>query len=410
MAQGSRLRVTWAIAALPMLALAVLIGRLAVADLLADRDAEAALSWWPHHTDARLRIATGEAEQGDRARAATLARGVLADTPLAGTAQRVLARIAELGGDEAQAQRHYRIAARRAPRDRPTRAWLANHAALRGDFATALGQTDQLLRIAPTQLQDMLPVLASYAAIEEARTAFLRLLGEQSPPWRAPFLHWLCRQPDALPLITALFSPLRAAPHPLTASERGAWIERLLLENRVGEAQFLWIEAQSPERRKVLGNIVDGGFELPPDNAGFGWYFNAVPGATIHQEPGIGVAGAQALVVDFHDRRVPFAHVQQRLALPAGRYALRGRVRIDGLRNERGLLWTLRCDDGSSIADSERFQGSSQWRDFRVDFTRPAEACNGQTLTLRLDARIAPEQMIGGRIWFDDLRITSINH
>jgi len=31
-------------------------------------------------------------------------------------------------------------------------------------------------------------------------------------------------------------------------------------------------------------------------------------------------------------------------------------------------------------------------------------------LTLRLDARIAPEQMIGGRIWFDDLRITSINH
>jgi hypothetical protein len=403
----SRLRV-WAFAALPAAVLAVLIVRLGAADLTADRDPEAALAWWPGHGAANLRLAAREAEEGDRARAETLARRILARSPLAGTAQRVLARVAEHAGDEVRAERHYRIAARRAPRDRPTRAWLTNHAAARGDFATALNQTDQLLRVAPGQLPDALPLLASFAALPEARTALLRLLGEQAPPWRAAFLIWLARQPDALPLIGALFSPLRAAPMPLDARERGAWIDRLQREGRIAEAQFLWIEAQPPERRRRLGNLFDGGFELPPDNAGFGWVFQAVPGATIRREPGTGVGGAQALVVDFHDRRVPFAHVRQRLALPAGRYVLHGRARLDGVRNERGLVWRLRCDGGRLLGDSERFQGSSPWRDFRVDFERPAADCNGQVLELRLDARIAPEQMIGGRVWFDDLRIATV--
>lgn len=407
MPRRRRLRI-WALSALPLLALATVIARLGIADLLAMHDPEAALAWWPSHGEARLRIATREAEDGDRGRAEDVARALLAQSPLAGTAQRVLARVAEQGGDEARAQRHYVIAARRAPRDRPTRAWLANHAAARGDFATALTQTDQLLRIAPGQLPDALPLLASFAAVPEARTALLRVLGEQDPPWRAAFLHWLARQPDALPLIGALFSPLRAAPVPLDAAERGAWIDRLQREGRIAEAQFLWIEAQPPERRRLLGNLFDGGFELPPDNAGFGWVFQAVPGATIHQEPGSGVGGTQALVIDFHDRRVPFAHVQQRLALPPGPYALHGRVRLDGLRNERGLRWRLRCDDGRILADSAPFHGSSAWRDFAVAFERPVEACSGQVLLLRLDARIAPEQMIGGRVWFDDLRIAAV--
>jgi len=395
----------------PALALGWAALHLGMADWLAERDPQAALRRWPHHAGAQLQIATQASEpERDHAEARRLASDVLARTPLAGVAQRVLARVAEVSGDEATALTHYRIAARRAPRDRPPHAWLANHAAARGDFITALAHTDQLLRIAPGLLQETLPTLASFAAVPDARVALLRLLGETSPQWRAPFLYWLSQQPDALPMMTALLSPLRAAPQPLTGYERSLWINRLLGESRVAEAQFLWIESLPPERSKSIGNIVDGGFELPPDGDGFGWHFDPVAGATIHQEPGAGMHGAQALVIDFHDRRVAFAHVRQRLALPPGHYALRGRVRLDGLRNERGLLWQVQCDDGRLLGATERFHGSSQWRDFHVNFERPAEACNGQQLRLRLDARIAPEQMIGGRVWFDDLRISSIKH
>lgn len=397
----------WGMSLLPMLVLAVCIIRLGLADALAERDADAAIGWWPDHVEARVQIAAKAAEQGAYPLAAGLARAVLADAPLTGLAHRVLARIAEREGDEAGAEPHFLRTVRHAPRDRPSRAWLANYYAARGNFQSALDQTDQLLRVAPVQLPQTMPLLASFAANPEARVALLRKLGEQAPPWRVAFLQWLLRQPDAMASITALMSPLRSAPHPLTLVERNAWLERLMQEKRFGEAQFLWIESLTAERREYLGNVFDGGFELPAENSGFGWYFRQVAGATIHQDAGIGIKGQRALVIDFHDRRVPFAHVTQRLALPAGHYLLEGRVRVDGVRNERGLLWSLRCDDGRVIADTERFMGSSPWHDFGVEFERPAEGCEGQSLLLRLDARIAPEQMIGGRIWFDQLRIKS---
>ena len=105
----------------------------------------------------------------------------------------------------------------------------------------------------------------------------------------------------------------------------------------------------------------------------------------------------------------PWALAALPRALPAGRYALRGRVRIDGLRNERGLVWQVACLDGRELGRSDRFAGSAPWQSFVLRFERPADDCAGQVLTLRLDARIAPEQMIGGRILFDDLRIVAVD-
>ncbi|MBL0029949.1 MAG: hypothetical protein IPO95_13090 [Rhodanobacteraceae bacterium] len=227
----------WMILAAPALALAWLVLHIGVADLLVAQDPDAALAWWPHHDGAQLQLAEIAAEPGgDAAQAVARARAVLARTPLNGVAYRVLGRVADGAGDEAGALAHYRIAARRAPRDRPALGWLANHAVLHGDFTAALARTDQLLRVSPGLLDDTLPTLAALAAIPEARVALLRLLGEGAPPWRPRFLSWLSQQPGALPLITALFSPLRAAPQPLSMAERSAWIDRLLRETRVAEA------------------------------------------------------------------------------------------------------------------------------------------------------------------------------
>ena len=67
-------------------------------------------------------------------------------------------------------------------------------------------------------------------------------------------------------------------------------------------------------------------------------------GARVDRLPTDGAEGRLALRVAFEDRRVPFSHVRQRLALPPGRYRLSGRAKPDGLRTERGRAPPCRPD------------------------------------------------------------------
>ena len=101
-----------------------------------------------------------------------------------------------------------------------------------------------------------------------------------------------------------------------------------------------------------------------------------------------------------------FKHVRQLLALPPGKYHLSGRVRLDDLRSERGLVWTLTCTEGGRVlAETEPMSGHRGWSPFGLDLVVPEQACGGQWLTLRIPARIPAEQLIGGAAWFDDLQI-----
>ena len=388
--------------------LAPLLLRIGMADLRLQHSPQAALDWWPQHGAALAARAQQAALSGDDAAADAAARALLARHALAGIGHRVLAQTAAAQGDEARAALLFRHAARRAPRDRVAHAWLVNHAAMHGDFAAAVAHLDQLLRMAPGLLPDLSPTLASFAALPPARAALLRQLGAHPTPWRAAFLSWFARQPGSEALLSEVFAPLRSAPQPLLEGERGAWVDRLLREARIGEAYYVWVDGLDAAQRQHLGNVFDGGFELAPASAaGFGWEFGRIPGAAIHTSGTAGAEGQRALVVEFHDRRVAFAHVQQRLALAPGRYRFHGRVRSDGLRNERGLHWVLSCASGPQLAETPRFTGTIPWRDFDVALEVPAVACPGQLLQLRLAARIAPEQMIGGRILFDGLSIRS---
>ena len=396
--------VAFAASVLAALALAPLIVRIGMADRLASQSPQAALTWWPQHGLALAALAQQRVAAAPE-RAAATARQWLDANALAGAGYRVLAQLAVARGDEAAAATMFRSAARRAPRDRVAHAWLVNHEALHGNFSVAIAHLDELLRMAPGLLPDLSPALASFAALPAARSALLQHLGEHATPWRASFLGWFAQQPESAPLLSALFAPLRAARQPLLGHERGAWTERLLRDGRIGEAYFVWVDGLAPEQRQHLGNVYDGGFELPDSGNGFGWTLGRTPGASIHRSGANGAEGERALVVEFHDRRVAFAHVQQRLALAPGAYRLNGRVRVDGLRNERGLHWVLSCNAGQRLAETARFTGTSPWRDFEAAFEVPATDCEGQLLQLRLAARIAPEQMIGGRILFDSLHI-----
>jgi len=330
---------------------------------------------------------------------------LLREGPLHGSAYRALALLAEQGGETDRALTLNQAVLRLDPRNELARAWLVDHAAATRDWPAAVEHIDGMLRTARAGSAALHQALAVAAAAEEGRAALLFRLGEHAPPWRAGFLRFIAREAP-LPLLESLYSPLRIAPVPLSMAEREGWIERLVREGQGLGAYYLWLESLGEAERAVLGNIHDGGFERSPSDAGFGWRFGRVSGASISRQPVAGSEGSVSLLVDFHGQRVAFQHVRQRLALVSGDYTLSGRVFADGLQNERGLQWQLRCEGGAGLAETERFSGQSGWRRFEVGFSVPAEGCSTQWLALVLAARIPAERLASGRIWFDALRIS----
>lgn len=402
---GLRKALRWLVP-IPLAAAAFVLCRLILADSMAQEHPDKALQWWPWHAEAHARHSKALlVSDGSEAEIEALARGLLSSSPYAGSAYSALAAVAARRGEQHSAAALYRVAARRTPRDRVPHVWLVDHAASVNDFPALVFHVDQLLRLSPSQSASLMPTLASLIANPASRKVLVDFIGGQAPPWRLRFLTGLAAPAQPLQLTYPVFDALRKASVPLTAQERQVWSQRLIREGMVVQAHLLWVEGLPPERREVVGNVYDGGFELSPDNAGFGWHFGRIPGAIIRQQGGNGVEGRQALVVEFQHRNVPFQHVRQTLALPAGNYLLSGQVRLDDLRTDRGLVWLLRCAGGRELARTGPFSGRSSWREFEVGFTVPEEGCAAQQLTLTLPARVKREQWIGGRAWFDAMGI-----
>ena len=377
---------------------------LGMAQYLARSDPAAALAWRNGHAEAQLQQLDLESAQHRYSAAQSQgARAAIHSAPLDGRGYRMLANQAELHGDLPSAMSIYSIAAKRGPRDLPTLGRLIQYQLKQGNRAQALAYIDQVLRVQPELAPRMFPVVASVLAQDPGDVAKVLL---QQPPWRTQFLVQLLRHTQYSPALPRLFDLLRRSPGGLSPFELSSWLDSLIRNDQWGPAYLSWVESLSPEASKRIGNVYNGGFELEPSQLGFDWRFGRVPGAQISLSQVTGSEGQLALRVDFEDRRVPFRHVRQLLALVPGTYQLKGRVRTDDLRGERGLVWTLTCaEDGRIIGETDPVTGRHAWQSFARDFTVPAEKCGGQWLTLRVPARIPAEQRLGGTAWFDDLSI-----
>jgi tetratricopeptide (TPR) repeat protein len=362
-----------------------------------------ALAWRSGDAEARLQELDLEAAAHRYSAAQSQsAQAAIRAAPLDGRGYRMLANQAELRGDLPSAMSLYSVAAKRGPRDLPTLGRLVQYQLKQGNRAQALAYVDQMLRVEPELAPRLFPLVASLSAQDPAAVAKLLL---QHPPWRTTFLFELMKHGQDAAL-TRLFDQLRRSPGGLSTRELSAWLNRLIKSGQWGPAYLNWVESLSPEASKRIGNIYNGGFELEPSQLGFDWRFGRVAGAQVTRDQVTGSEGLYALRVDFEDQRIPFRHVQQLLALVPGTYRLQGRVRTDDLRGERGLVWTLTCaEDGRIIGETDPVTGRHAWQDFSRDFAVPAEKCGGQWLTLRVPARIAAEQRLGGTAWFDDLSI-----
>lgn len=374
---------------------------------LAHSDPAAALAWHPVLSEAQLR--QGEQQLRERAAVpvlASLARAGITANPLDHRGYRLLAQTEQATKRNDSAERLYEIAAKRNARDLPSLVWLTNRALQRGETELALRRIDRMLRAGPGMLGAVLPALSAAAVLPETRPALLSILREQ-PPWRSAFLANLVRQVANASLLFDFHESLRREAPGLTAPELQLWLEMLLRDRHWSSAYLVWVDSLPEAAAQSIGNVYNGGFEWQPSGAGFDWRLERVAGARSRLAAVPGAGGQQALQVQFEDRRTPFAHVRQLLALAPGTYRLQGRVRLDDLRSERGLVWTVTCaEGGAALAQTDAFRGRRNWSEFQAGFSVPANACGAQWLTLRIPARIPAERLIGGTAWFDDLRIT----
>ncbi|MBJ6984230.1 hypothetical protein [Luteimonas sp. MC1750] len=348
-----------------------------------------------------LAAANAALQQGDKPRAAAIARDVLARAPVMGRAFGIIARAEDGQGGADATRARYGTAARRAPRDPQVRGWLATHALESGDFAAAADHLDALLTVAPAQRQQLLELIAQLAqdpAFAEALATHL----VQRPQWRAAILRatTASRVPEAA---DNLHGALRAQ-GALDADDTARWIDGMLRDGRWGSAYARWVSGLEtpPERLPVPWN---GDFSRAPSSSGFDWRVRRVPGVLFDRIALDG--GRHAARLRFLGRPVGDTGLEVPMLLAPGDHVLHLRARTQGLRSDQGLEWRLTCSDGrTAIGAGARVREARDWADLAFTFTVPArEGCEGQWLRLVNPAPRGVAQILRGELHLADLRV-----
>ena len=384
---------------------AVRILRLNVTDNTRAGNVQQTLHWYPAQGEALLRRAEQQLALGQLQLAASSARDLLERAPLEGRAYRLLADIADRENRETDALALYSIAAHRAPRDLPTRAWLTQYYLEHGQYDSAMEQVDQLLRYAPARGATVLPLLAKLSADPDFAKALGRMLRNQ-PPWRGGMLATLraAGNEEAAEQVQAAL--LRNGS--LSDEELAQWLATLLEHGHWGEAYARWAGTLAT-RRSPIPTVYNGSLDHIPTGMGFDWRVSRVPGVSLEFVPGAGDNSRLIARAVFRGRPVAAVGMEQPVLLPPGDYSFSVRQRADALRAERGLEWTLTCaGQGQPIAVSERAEGSFAWRTMVTAFQVPTTNCPGLWLRLRNSAPAGSMQPISGSLWFDDVRIAPV--
>lgn len=372
-------------------------GQLRAEQAVADDAPALALQWRPEFSAALLAQAERQLAAGDLQAAQDSARRVLANSPLRGQAFRILAQVAERRGDAAQALRLYQIASRRAPRDLPSRAWLAQHYLQQGQYPAALAQIDSLLRMSPGRAAAINPVLVQMAQEPAFADALAHMLAG-NPPWRDGTLAALRHPKIGNPEAAGRIMQALQAQGGLSQDEYDRWLDSLMAQGRWGEAYARWASGvPKPDGRLPL--LYNGDFRQPPSNTGFDWRVKRVPGVLLDFVPDAGIRG-QAAYLNFLDRRVPEGGLSQPLLLGPGHYRLGFRARATALRSEMGLQWQVVCaGSGTVLARSDPLQGNMGWTGFQMEFSVPPTGCPGQWLRLVNPVPAGAAQRISGELW-----------
>lgn len=378
------------------------LGRILV--LLVIAAGSAALAWWVERLDcaAGRGLPVHACGWGGGLAAPPTILDALWLHPLDGTLYRAAARAAARAGDDDRAERLYRIAYRRAPRDLETVSSLLRQRLGEGRWEEAAALLEHWLRIAPGSAAQAIPlVLRNPAGTRAVQDAMARRLAAD-PPWRDAMAGALAASEPSWTV--GLLERMQAYGATPTPAETALWIGALDRLDRPDAARNLWVASLPADVRMLRGNVFDGGFaggRTPPP---YGWILEEAPGVQITRERPRDDAGGQALQLAFHGRPADFSGVRQDLVLTAGEYRLRVRVR-SMLTGNRALLWLLACHpEGSELAAIQVPRRTTGWETLQARVQVP-DGCSRQRLQLQAISKGPSQRALSGVVQLDDVRL-----
>jgi hypothetical protein len=313
-------------------------------------------------------------------------------------------------GESARSDGLALILAQRSFRDVEVQAMALDISLRKQDYGQAVHILDAVLRTQGKSQGVLFPVLRALAENPNSLPALVEVLSS-NPPWRTNFLVDLAKTSDNANVPFQLIAMLKKTASPAQVNEVRTLIARLLEERNYDRAYYVWLDDLPTQDLKKVGLVFDGGFESNSRNLLFDWTFQKRRNVEVRVVTRGNSQADNALQINFAKNSSPFADVSQTLYLNPGNYRLEGEVKTENLQNERGLLWKIICIDDAkqTLGATSRHKGSSDWTAFATEFSVPDEKCVMQRLVLVLDANVALDRVISGRIWYDNLKISNLD-
>lgn len=189
-----------------------------------------------------------------------------------------------------------------------------------------------------------------------------------------------------------------------------AYVERLKQAGYWLDAYNLWV--------LVLGKVPEGlfnpGFDQRSSQRGFDWAWPQQPtsksGMAVTQVSATPRTGSLLQVEMSGRAALPAVLVSQPLVLLGRDYQLRGSYKSDRLRSREGLVWALRCAEGTErfAQSAPMLETSKQWQSFEISFAMPDVCQSAVKLQLETAAEWERKAGMSGVVVFDDFELRPV--
>ena len=343
----------------------------------ADRAPMSAAKVWPQHP--RVAIGVSMVDIG-RTAGRGAAPSELSLQAIAGSARKaplaeepflVRGITAQLAGNPALAERAFRAARLRAPREPAPRYFLAQQLLFTGRSGEGLREIATLARLVPNGTSSLAPTLAGYARTPGAIPQ-LRPLFRKEPQLAGAVLALLARDAANADIVLSL-----ADVKPAGESAAPEWsrllIDRLVAGGQYARAYRIWRTVAGARAPRAA--IFDAGFRGSPAPPPFNWTLAS-------GDVGIAeAAGDGALRIYFHGRESGTL-ASQLLLLDPGEYSLSMHVSV----REAGtgaLAWRVTCAPSGRQLLDQPIDNAGGGNIVQSTFTVPGSECGAQHLQLR---------------------------